>query len=58
MRWRYSRFSSLEGLIRELLRILRQLLVVFDGDVEESLDGGWIAPFHKTAAVMTWGGRP
>ena len=38
MRWRYSKFSSLERLIRELLRILRQLLVVFDGDVEESLE--------------------
>jgi SAM-dependent methyltransferase len=21
-------------------------------------DGGWIAPFDKTAAVITWGGRP
>jgi hypothetical protein len=21
-------------------------------------DGGWIAPFRKTAAVITWGGEP
>ncbi|MHC4161809.1 MAG: vWA domain-containing protein [Planctomycetota bacterium] len=38
MYWRYSKGSTLAGLIRNLLRILRQLLVVFDGDVEPSLD--------------------
>ena len=38
MYWRYSRGSTLARLIRDLMRILRQLLVVFDGDVEESID--------------------
>ncbi len=38
MYWRYGRASSLTGLIRQLLSIFRQLLVIFDGDVEESLE--------------------
>jgi Ca-activated chloride channel family protein len=38
MYWRYARASSLHGLIRQLLSLYRQLLVIFDGDVEESLD--------------------
>ncbi len=38
MYWRYSKGSTLAGLIRDLMRILRQLLVVFDGAVEQSLE--------------------
>jgi len=38
MYWRYARASSLPGLIKQLLSLFRQLLVIFDGDVEESLD--------------------
>ncbi|MHC4550059.1 MAG: vWA domain-containing protein [Planctomycetota bacterium] len=37
MYWRYAKASTLLGLIRNLLKIFRQLLVVFDGDVEEAL---------------------
>jgi uncharacterized protein with von Willebrand factor type A (vWA) domain len=36
--WRYSHGSSLTELVRSLLRIFRQLLVIFDGEVEEALD--------------------
>jgi len=38
MYWRYSKGSSLAALIASLLRIFRQLLVVFDGDVEQALE--------------------
>ena len=38
MFWRYAKGSSLAALVRDLLRIFRQLLVVFDGDVEQSLE--------------------
>lgn len=38
MYWRYSHGSSLNELLRSLLRIFRQLLVIFDGEVEEALD--------------------
>jgi len=38
MYWRYAKGSTLAGLIRNLLRIFRQLLVVFDGDVEQALE--------------------
>jgi uncharacterized protein with von Willebrand factor type A (vWA) domain len=38
MFWRYSKTSSLAGLIRDLFRIFRQLLVIFDADVEQSLE--------------------
>ena len=38
MYWRYGRPSSLPGLIKQLLSLFRQLLVIFDGDVEQSLD--------------------
>lgn len=38
MRWRYRQGSTLEDLIRDLLRIYRQLLLVLDGDAEEALD--------------------
>jgi uncharacterized protein with von Willebrand factor type A (vWA) domain len=36
--WRYGRPSALPDLIRQLLSLFRQLLVIFDGDVEQSLD--------------------
>ncbi len=38
MYWRYGRPSSLPGLIKQLISLFRQLLVIFEGDVEESLD--------------------
>ena len=38
MHWRFGKASSLEQLIRNLMRIYRQLLVVFDGDPEQALD--------------------
>ncbi|MHC4938119.1 MAG: vWA domain-containing protein [Planctomycetota bacterium] len=38
MYWRYARASTLTGLIRQLMSIFRQLLVIFDGDVEDALD--------------------
>ena len=38
MFWRYAKTDSLEKLVRDLLRIFRQLLLIFDGDVETSLD--------------------
>ncbi len=38
MYWRYGRASSLPGLVKQLLSVFRQLLVIFDGNVEESLD--------------------
>ena len=38
MRWRYAAYDSVRDLLRHLLRIFRQLLVIFDGDVEESLE--------------------
>ena len=38
MYWRYAKTSTLEGLIRDLFRIFRQLLVIFDGDVEQALE--------------------
>jgi len=38
MRWRFTHRRPLDDLIRSLLGIFRQLLVVFDGDVEQSLD--------------------
>ena len=37
MHWRYGKGSDLADLIRSLLRIFRQLLVAFDGDVEDAL---------------------
>jgi uncharacterized protein with von Willebrand factor type A (vWA) domain len=36
--WRYAKASSLDGLVRSLLRLYRQLLLIFDGDVESALD--------------------
>jgi uncharacterized protein with von Willebrand factor type A (vWA) domain len=38
MYWRYAKASTLERLIRDLFRIFRQLLVAFDGDVEQALE--------------------
>ena len=38
MFWRYVKGSSLKALVDALLRIFRQLLVAFDGDVEQSLE--------------------
>lgn len=38
MRWTYAKGSTLAKLIEQLLRLLRQLLVVLDGDVERSLE--------------------
>ena len=38
MYWRYGRPSALPELIRQLLSLFRQLLVIFDGDVEQALD--------------------
>ena len=38
MFWRYAKTSTLERLIRDLLRIYRQLLLILDGDVEEALE--------------------
>ncbi|MDH3592887.1 MAG: VWA domain-containing protein [Planctomycetota bacterium] len=38
MYWRYQHGSSLRDLIRNLLRIFRQLLVITDGDVGEALN--------------------
>jgi uncharacterized protein with von Willebrand factor type A (vWA) domain len=38
MHWRFGKASSIAGLLRDLLRIFRRLLVVLDGDVEEALD--------------------
>lgn len=38
MYWRYGRPNSLPELIRQLMSLFRQLLVIFDGDVEKSLD--------------------
>ena len=38
MYWRYGRPSSLPQLIQQLMSIFRQLLVIFDGNVEEALD--------------------
>ena len=37
MHWRYAKASGLPEVIRDLLRIYRQLLVVLDGDVEQAL---------------------
>ncbi len=37
MRWHFTHHRPLRELIRSLLGIFRQLLVVFDGDVEQSL---------------------
>ena len=37
MHWRYAKQSELKGLIEDLLRIYRQLLLVMDGDVEVAL---------------------
>ncbi|HEX5135383.1 MAG TPA: VWA domain-containing protein [Planctomycetota bacterium] len=38
MRWTFARGSTLEKLIEQLFRLLRQLLVILDGDVERSLE--------------------
>ncbi|MDJ0521126.1 MAG: VWA domain-containing protein [Planctomycetota bacterium] len=38
MYWRYGKADSLDKLVRDLLRIYRQLLLIFDGDVETSLE--------------------
>ncbi len=38
MQWTFSKGSTLAKLIADLFRILRQLLVVFDGDVERALE--------------------
>ena len=38
MYWRYGTASTLPGLLRQLLSIFRQLLVIFDGDVEQALE--------------------
>ncbi|MFI5402028.1 MAG: hypothetical protein ACHQ1G_03755, partial [Planctomycetota bacterium] len=38
MQWVFSKGSTLARLIQDLFRILRQLLVVFDGDVERALE--------------------
>ncbi|MHC4959119.1 MAG: vWA domain-containing protein [Planctomycetota bacterium] len=38
MHWRYSTYDSLADLLKNLFKIFRQLLVIFDGDVEHSLD--------------------
>ena len=38
MRWTFARGSSLAQLIADLFRILRELLLVFDGDVERALE--------------------
>ena len=38
MHWIYSRASTLQQLVRDLMRIYRQLLVIFDGDVGQSLE--------------------
>ena len=38
MHWRYAKASSLPQVIRDLLRIYRQLLVVLDGNVEQALE--------------------
>jgi Ca-activated chloride channel family protein len=38
MHWRYAAASSLHDLVRNLLRIYRQLLLIFDGDAEVSLE--------------------
>jgi len=38
MYWRYSKTSDLRRLLRDLFRIFRQLLVIFDGDVEAALE--------------------
>jgi len=37
MRWRYGKASTLEALIRDLMRIFRQLLLITDGDPEAAL---------------------
>lgn len=34
----------------------RAYLAGFLGERLVRRDGGWIAPFRKTAAVITWGG--
>ena len=36
----------------------RAYLAGFLGERLVSADGGWIAPFRKAAAVITWGGQP
>jgi protein-L-isoaspartate O-methyltransferase len=36
----------------------RAYLAGFLGERLVRVDGGWIAPFRKTAAVITWGGQP
>jgi uncharacterized protein with von Willebrand factor type A (vWA) domain len=38
MRWTFAKGSSLAQLIADLFRILRELLLVFDGDVEQALE--------------------
>ncbi len=38
MRWTYAKGSTLARLIEQLFRLLRQLLVVLDGDVERALE--------------------
>lgn len=38
MRWTFAKGSTLAKLIADLFRILRQLLVIFDGDVERALE--------------------
>jgi uncharacterized protein with von Willebrand factor type A (vWA) domain len=38
MRWTYAKGSTLARLVEQLFRLLRQLLVVLDGDVERALE--------------------
>ncbi|MDJ0975608.1 MAG: VWA domain-containing protein [Planctomycetota bacterium] len=38
MHWRYGKASSREQLMRDLLRIFRELLIVLDGNVEQALE--------------------
>ena len=48
MYWRYAKASTREQVLRDLMRIFRQLLVVMDGDVEASLEQlDWIGERYE-----------